>query len=51
MIKDPGRGWAWTRAFLGLWAKEIHVCGEGATIDLIKELALQVGEDVEVDFS
>jgi ATP-dependent RNA helicase SUPV3L1/SUV3 len=27
-LKDPGRGWAWTRAFLGLIADEIHVCGE-----------------------
>ncbi|TRY90541.1 hypothetical protein DNTS_002663 [Danionella cerebrum] len=25
MIKDPMRGWAWTRALLGLCAQEIHV--------------------------
>ncbi|KAH9492113.1 RNA helicase [Bulinus truncatus] len=48
MVKDQQRGWAWTRAVLGLYAKEIHVCGEASTIDLIKELALTTGEDVEV---
>nr|CAG4651622.1 EOG090X01V1 [Triops cancriformis] len=48
MIKDPARGWAWTRALLGLAAEEIHVCGEGATIDLVKELMATTGEEVEV---
>ena len=28
MVKDFQRGWAWTRALLGLAAEEIHVCGE-----------------------
>ena len=27
LISDTERGWAWTRAFLGLQAYEIHVCG------------------------
>lgn len=27
MIGDERRGWAWCRAFLGLQAEEIHVCG------------------------
>lgn len=27
LIADPDRGWAWSRAFLGLPAAEIHVCG------------------------
>lgn len=35
MMRDCGRGWAWTRAFLGLPAKEIHICGEAAAIDLV----------------
>ncbi|CAL1527295.1 unnamed protein product [Lymnaea stagnalis] len=48
MIRDQQRGWAWTRAVLGLYAKEIHVCGEVSTIDLIKEMALTTGEEVEV---
>ncbi|GIY49736.1 ATP-dependent RNA helicase SUV3 homolog, mitochondrial [Caerostris extrusa] len=48
MIKDPGRGWAWTRALLGLCADEIHICGEAAAIDLVKEIANQCGEELEV---
>lgn len=35
LIRDPGRGWAWTRALLGIAANEIHLCGEEAAIDLV----------------
>uniref|UniRef100_A0A0A9Y4T4 ATP-dependent RNA helicase SUV3 homolog, mitochondrial n=2 Tax=Lygus hesperus TaxID=30085 RepID=A0A0A9Y4T4_LYGHE len=48
LLRDPGRGWAWTRSFLGVMAEEIHVCGEAAAIDLISALALTCNEDVEV---
>ncbi|XP_061820259.1 ATP-dependent RNA helicase SUPV3L1, mitochondrial [Nerophis lumbriciformis] len=48
MIRDRSRGWAWTRALLGLCAEEIHVCGEPAAIDFIKELMCTTGEEVEV---
>uniref|UniRef100_A0A8B9R6F5 ATP-dependent RNA helicase SUPV3L1, mitochondrial n=1 Tax=Anas platyrhynchos TaxID=8839 RepID=A0A8B9R6F5_ANAPL len=48
MIRDPARGWAWTRALLGLSAEEIHVCGEAAAIDLVTELMYTTGEEVEV---
>ncbi|KAI8485589.1 ATP-dependent RNA helicase supv3l1, mitochondrial [Branchiostoma belcheri] len=48
MIKDPQRGWAWTRALLGLCAEEIHLCGEPAAIDLVTEMMLSTGEEVEV---
>ncbi|KAM5140701.1 ATP-dependent RNA helicase SUPV3L1, mitochondrial [Mantella aurantiaca] len=48
MIRDPGRGWAWTRALLGLCAQEIHVCGEAAAIKLVTELMYTTGEEVEV---
>lgn len=50
MIKDISRGWAWTRALLGIQAKEIHLCGETGTIELINSLMLTTGEDVEVGF-
>ncbi|XP_039993812.1 ATP-dependent RNA helicase SUPV3L1, mitochondrial [Xiphias gladius] len=48
MIRDPSRGWAWTRALLGLCAEEIHVCGEPAAIDFVRELMYTTGEEVEV---
>ncbi|XP_061491182.1 ATP-dependent RNA helicase SUPV3L1, mitochondrial [Rhineura floridana] len=48
MIKDLSRGWAWTRALLGLCAEEIHVCGEAAAIDFVTELMYTTGEEVEV---
>ncbi|XP_069835212.1 ATP-dependent RNA helicase SUPV3L1, mitochondrial [Dendropsophus ebraccatus] len=48
MIRDPGRGWAWTRALLGICAQEIHLCGEAAAINLVTELMYTTGEEVEV---
>lgn len=47
MLRDPSRGWAWTRAFLGLNADEIHVCGEAGTKELLERLCLTTGEIVE----
>lgn len=35
LLKDYGRGWAWTRALLGIPAQEIHLCGEPGAIDLV----------------
>lgn len=48
MVRDPERGWAWTRALLGLPAKEIHLCGEKAAVNLVIELLSTTGETVEV---
>ena len=36
MVRDYQRGWAWTRALLGIPAEEIHVCGERAAVDLVQ---------------
>lgn len=47
LLKDSGRGWAWTRAFLGLNADEIHVCGEAGTKELLERLCLTTGENIE----
>lgn len=47
-IRDPQRGWAWTRALLGLMADEIHVCGEFGAVELIKRLCETMSEDVDV---
>ncbi|CAG9835669.1 unnamed protein product [Diabrotica balteata] len=48
MIKDMQRGWAWTRALLGLKAEEIHLCGEAGAVDLVRQICLTTGEDLEV---
>ncbi|KAG7305200.1 RNA helicase [Plutella xylostella] len=48
MIGDKGRGWAWTRAILGLQADEIHLCGEAGAINLIEEICNTTGEEMEV---
>ncbi|PQE26623.1 hypothetical protein CJF31_00010593 [Rutstroemia sp. NJR-2017a BVV2] len=44
MIGDVDRGWAWTAAVLGVQAKEVHLCGELRTIDLIKKLCALTGD-------
>ena len=48
MIKDVTRGWAWTRAVLGINAHEIHLCGEASSIDLIQDLLDETGDEFEV---
>ena len=48
MINDPTRGWAWTRAFLGLQANEIHLCGDQTSIDLLTDLSFLTGDNFEV---
>lgn len=48
MIRDVQRGWAWTRALLGLKAKEIHLCGEESAVHLIDSILCTTNEDLEV---
>jgi ATP-dependent RNA helicase SUPV3L1/SUV3 len=48
MINHRERGWAWTQAFLGLQAREIHLCGEARTVPLMRELCALVGDKVHV---
>jgi ATP-dependent RNA helicase SUPV3L1/SUV3 len=48
MMSDPARGWAWTEAFLGVRASELHLCGEERVVPLVKELAAMMGEEVTV---
>jgi ATP-dependent RNA helicase SUPV3L1/SUV3 len=48
MINHRERGWAWTQAFLGLQAREVHLCGEARTVPLMRELAALVGDKVHV---
>ncbi|CAI4225470.1 unnamed protein product [Auanema sp. JU1783] len=48
MLRDEQRGWAWSRALLGVAAEEVHLCGEPAAIDIVKKLLEPIGEHVEV---
>lgn len=48
MIADESRGWAWTRALMGLPADEIHVCGDAAAIPIVTRIAQLLGEEVEI---
>lgn len=48
MIGSEDRGWAWTRALLGIRAKEIHVCGEERAISLLSNICKELGESIEV---
>ena len=48
MIGDESRGWAWTRALLGLPASELHVAGDGSAVDLVRRLCEHTGEAFEV---
>nr|CDJ82951.1 DNA RNA helicase domain containing protein [Haemonchus contortus] len=48
MLRDEQRGWAWTRALLGVAADEVHLCGEPSAINIVKKLLEPIGEHVEV---
>ena len=48
MITDKQRGWAWTRALVNLHAYEIHVCGDGSVVDLIKQIVELCGDELEI---
>ncbi|CAK7230129.1 RNA helicase [Sporothrix eucalyptigena] len=48
MIGDLDRGWAWTQAFLGVQAREVHLCGEERAVDLIRSLCARIGDECVV---
>ena len=50
MIGDSERGWAWTQAFLGVQAREVHLCGEERTVNLIRSLCNQIGDVCHVHY-
>jgi len=48
MVKDQSRGYAWTRALLGVRCKEIHVCGGLEAEKLVRKIAKACGDDFEL---
>ena len=49
MIGDPERGGAWTKAVLGIHAKEIHLCGEETAIPIIEALVKETGDELVIN--
>lgn len=47
MIADPDRGHSWTRAILGVQAKEIHICMSPAGEKVIRHLITMCGDTME----
>ena len=48
IIKDPQRGFAWTRAILGLQADEIHCCVAPEGLEIVKALISDCGEEYKI---
>ena len=48
MITDPQRGWAWTRALINIFAQEIHICGDGSVLDLVRQIVELCGDALEI---
>lgn len=43
MMGDESRGWAFTRALLGVPAAEVHVCGDPAALPLLERISAETG--------
>ncbi|KAL8500941.1 hypothetical protein ACS0TY_020508 [Phlomoides rotata] len=46
MLADPSRGYAWTRALLGLKADEIHLCGDPSVLNIVRKVCLDTGDEL-----
>lgn len=50
LLGDPSRGGVWNSTVLGSCANELHLCGEDTVVDLIKRIADETGDEVEVNY-
>ncbi|OVA14676.1 Helicase [Macleaya cordata] len=46
MIADLSRGYAWTRALLGLKADEIHLCGDPSVLNIVRKICSETGDEL-----
>ncbi|OVA13354.1 Helicase [Macleaya cordata] len=46
MMADLCRGYAWTRALLGLMADEIHLCGDPSVLSIVRKICLETGDEL-----
>ncbi|KAJ4752832.1 ATP-dependent RNA helicase [Rhynchospora pubera] len=49
MMADPTRGFAWTRALLGLKADEIHLCGDPSVLSIVQNICRDTGDDLHIN--
>ncbi|GAA6020242.1 hypothetical protein JCM10207_004383 [Rhodosporidiobolus poonsookiae] len=45
MLGDPQRGSAWTAAVVGSLCDELHLCGEESVVELVQQIAKEVGDE------
>lgn len=48
MLSDVARGWAWTQAILGLWARRIHICMSEDAEKIVLHLIELCGDTYEI---
>jgi len=48
MLCDSFRGFAWTRALMGVRCKEIHVCGGTEAREIVQKICKMCGDDFEI---
>ncbi|KAH7849827.1 hypothetical protein Vadar_023534 [Vaccinium darrowii] len=46
MMADRYRGYAWTRALLGLKADEIHLCGDPSVLNIVRKICSETGDEL-----
>lgn len=46
MMADQTRGYAWTRALLGLMADEIHLCGDPSVLNIVRKICSETGDEL-----
>ncbi|KYQ93013.1 Mitochondrial RNA helicase [Tieghemostelium lacteum] len=48
MVSDLQRGWAWTKAILGVPAAEVHLCGDNTAVNLVQKICAITGDSMEI---
>ena len=46
MMADPCRGYAWTRALLGVKADEVHLCGDPSVLNIVRRICSETGDEL-----
>ncbi|RZC47441.1 hypothetical protein C5167_040390 [Papaver somniferum] len=46
MLADPCRGYAWTRALLGVMADEVHLCGDPSVLKIVRKVCAETGDEL-----